>query len=360
MDHFLFRRGVLHVEGVSLERIARSVGTPTYVYALATLRRHFEVVSRAFAGRPTLVCYSVKASSNLALLSHFARWGAGFDVVSGGELARVVRAGGEPRRTVFAGVCKTRAELEQALRAGVLLVNVESAEELELLNAVGRAAGVRAPFAVRVNPHVDARTHKSIATGLKTSKFGVPLAEARALYQRSRRMPGVAATGVDCHIGSQLTDTGPLREAVRLVATLYRQLVAEGHRLSLLDVGGGLGIRYRQEMPPSPEAWARVLREETATLPCTLVVEPGRVLVGNAGVLLTRVLFRKPGAGRRFVVVDAGMNDLLRPALYGAEHEVVSVRRRRGAPSSARCASRRTPWPPDGAWCSQPGASCWR
>ncbi len=331
MDHFLYRQGVLHAESVSLERIAQRVGTPTYVYALATLRRHWEVVSRAFAGRPTLVCYSVKASSNLALLSQFARWGAGFDVVSGGELARVVRAGGEPRRTVFAGVGKTRAELEAALRAGVLLVNVESAEELELLDQVGRTQGVRAPFAVRVNPHVDARTHRSIATGLKTSKFGVPLAEARALYQRSRRMRGVEAKGVDCHIGSQLTETGPLREAVRLVAALYRQLGAEGHRLSLLDVGGGLGIRYRKETPPRPEAWARVLLEETANIGCTLVVEPGRVLVGNAGVLLTRVLFRKRGAARRFVVVDAGMNDLLRPALYGAEHEVVSVRRRRGA-----------------------------
>jgi diaminopimelate decarboxylase len=253
-------------------------------------------------------------------------------VVSGGELARVLRAGGEPRRTVFAGVGKTRAELEQAVRAGILLVNVESAEELALLDQVGRTLGVRAPFAVRVNPDVDARTHRSISTGLKTSKFGVPLSEARALYQRSRRMPGVEARGVDCHIGSQLTDTRPLREAVGRVAGLYRQLVAEGHRLTLLDVGGGLGIRYRKETPPKPEAWARVLREATADIPATLVVEPGRVLVGNAGVLLTRVLGRKRGPGRHFVIVDAGMNDLLRPALYGAEHEVVSVRRRRGAP----------------------------
>jgi diaminopimelate decarboxylase len=331
MDHFPYRRGGLYAEDVPLVRIAERVGTPTYVYALATLRRHWEVVSGAFAGRPTLVCYSVKASSNLALLAHFAQWGAGFDVVSGGELARVVRAGGEARRTVFAGVGKTRAELEQAVRAGVLLVNVESAEELELLDQVGRAAGVRVPFAVRVNPDVDARTHRNIATGLKTSKFGVPLAEARALYQRSRRMRGLQARGVDCHIGSQLTDTGPLRQAVTRVAGLYRQLASEGHRLTLLDVGGGLGIRYRKETPPRPEAWARVLREATADISATLVVEPGRVLVGNAGVLLTRVLFRKRASGRRLVVVDAGMNDLLRPALYGAEHEVVSVRRRRGA-----------------------------
>ncbi|MGO8968660.1 MAG: diaminopimelate decarboxylase [Myxococcaceae bacterium] len=330
MDHFHYRRGVLYAEGVSLPSVAAKVGTPTYVYAEATLRRHWEVVSEAFSGRSALVCYSVKASSNLALLSRFAFWGAGFDVVSGGELARVLRSGGKARRTVFAGVGKTRAELEQALGAGVLLFNVESAEELELLDQVARASGVRAPFAVRVNPDVDARTHRSISTGHKTSKFGVPLAEARALYQRSRQLKGLLATGVDCHIGSQLTHLQPLSEAVRRVAALYRQLQAEGHPLGLLDVGGGLGIRYRKERPPSPEAWARVLREATADISATLVVEPGRVLVGNAGVLLTRVLYRKPGPGRRFLVVDAGMNDLLRPALYGAEHEVVPVRRRAG------------------------------
>lgn len=332
MDHFLFRRGVQYAEGVPLSRIAEQVGTPTYVYSEATLRRHWQAVSGAFAERPTLVCYSVKASSNLALLSRFARWGAGFDVVSGGELARVVRAGGAPGRTVFAGVGKTRAELEQALRAGVLLVNVESAEELELLDAVGRAAGVRAPFAMRVNPDVDAGTHRSISTGLRTSKFGVPLDEARALYRRSVRMRGVVAKGVDCHIGSQLTHTEPLRKAVRKVAAFYRQLSSEGHALGLLDVGGGLGIRYRKETPPKPEEWARTLLEATGDIAATLVVEPGRVLVGNAGILLTRVLGRKRGLGRYFVVVDAGMNDLLRPALYGAEHEVVPVRRRRGAP----------------------------
>ena len=330
MDHFHHRRGVLHAGGVPLGRIAAQVGTPTYVYAEATLRRHWEVVRRAFSGRPTLVCYSVKANSNLALLSRFASWGAGFDVVSGGELARVQRAGGKATRTVFAGVGKTRAELEQALKAQVLLFNVESAEELELLDRVARAAGVRAPFAVRVNPNVDARTHRSISTGLKTSKFGVPLAEARALYQRSRQLKGLLAKGVDCHIGSQLTQLRPLAEAVGRVAALYRQLQAEGYPLGLLDVGGGLGIRYQRERPPGPEAWARVLQRATADIAATLVVEPGRVLVGNAGVLLTRVLYRKPGPGRHFVVVDAGMNDLLRPALYGAEHEVVSVQRRRG------------------------------
>ena len=333
MDHFIHRRGVLHAEGVPLERIADRVGTPTYVYSEATLRRHWEVLARAFALRPTLICYSVKASSNLALLARFADWGAGFDVVSGGELARVRKAGGDPRRTVFAGVGKRRDELEQALRAGVLLINVESAEELALLDQVGREVGVRAPFAIRVNPDVDARTHRSISTGLKTSKFGVPMGEARALYQRSRRMRGVAARGVDCHIGSQITNTRPLRDAVTRVASLYQQLVGEGHRLTLLDVGGGLGIPYRGEKPPRPEVWAKVLRDATRGLSATLVVEPGRVLVGNAGVLVTSVLYRKRAPGRRFVIVDAGMNDLLRPALYGAEHEVVPVVRRRGAPT---------------------------
>jgi diaminopimelate decarboxylase len=332
VDHFLYRRGVLHAEGVPLERIAARVGTPTYVYAEATLRRHWEVVSGAFAGQPALVCYSVKASSNLALLARFAQWGAGFDVVSGGELARVRKAGGSARRTVFAGVGKTREELVQALRAGVRLINVESAEELELLDRVARELALRAPFALRVNPDVDARTHRSISTGLKTSKFGVPFDEARALYQRSRRMPGLVARGVDCHIGSQLTDARPLGEAVRRVAALYQQLVAEGHRLELLDVGGGLGIRYRKEKTLRPEVWARVLQRASRGLPATLVVEPGRVMVGNAGVLLTRVLYRKQVPGRRLIVVDAGMNDLLRPALYGAEHEVVPVRRRPGPP----------------------------
>ncbi|HMK72039.1 MAG TPA: diaminopimelate decarboxylase [Myxococcaceae bacterium] len=325
MDHFRYRRGALHAERVPLSRIAARLGTPTYVYAEATLRRHWEVVSRAFAGRPTLVCYSVKASSNLALLARFAAWGAGFDIVSGGELARVRRAGGDPRRTVFAGVGKTRAELEQALRAKVLLFNVESAEELQLLDQVARGLGVRAPFAIRVNPGVDPRTHHAISTGLLTSKFGVPLREAYALYQQSRRMRGLVARGVDCHIGSQLTDTRPLREAVTQVARLYQQLLGEGLRLSLLDVGGGLGIPYRGERPPGPEAWARTLRQATAGLAATLLVEPGRVLVGNAGVLLTRVLFRKRARTKQFVIVDAGMNDLLRPSLYQAFHRIEPV-----------------------------------
>src|SRR5262252_9305680 len=324
MDHFQAVRGVLHAEGVSLERIAEMAGTPTYVYSEATLRRHFRVVDEAFAGAPHLVCYSVKASGNLALLSALARWGSGFDVVSGGELARVIEAGGDPARTVFAGVGKTEAEMAFALRAGIGMFNVESAEELEALDRVGRRLRRPAPFAIRVNPGVEAGTHRHISTGHSTSKFGVAFSEARALYERARRMGGVRARGVDCHIGSQLTRLGPLAAALRQVAGLYRALRSEGHALEWLDVGGGLGIRYRDEDPPSPDRWAATVREATGDTGATVLVEPGRVLVGNAGVLLTRVLYRT------LVVVDAGMNDLIRPALYGAEHAIVPVRARRG------------------------------
>jgi len=330
MDHFQPLRGVLHAEGVSLEALAARVGTPTYVYSEATLHRHFRVVDEAFAGAPHLICYSVKANGNLAVLASLARWGSGFDVVSGGELARVLEAGGDPGRTAFAGVGKTEAEMAFALRAGIGMFNVESAEELEALDRVGRRLRRRAPFAIRVNPGVDAGTHRHISTALPTSKFGVPFADARALYARARRMRGVRARGVDCHIGSQLTRLGPLSAALRQVAGLYRTLRAEGHPLDWLDVGGGLGIRYQDESPPSPDRWAATVREATADTGATILVEPGRVLAGNAGVLLTRVLYRKRAGGRTLVVVDAGMNDLLRPALYGAEHAIVPVRAPRG------------------------------
>ena len=330
MDHFQLRRGALSCEGVPLAAIAARVGTPTYVYSLATLRRHYRVVDRAFAGQRRVVAYSVKANGNLALLRALAGWGSGFDVVSAGELARVQRAGGDPARTVFAGVGKTEDELAYALRAGVGMFNVESAEELDALDRVGRRLRRPAPFAIRVNPGVDARTHRHIATGLPTSKFGVRFEEARALYARARSMRGLRARGVDCHIGSQLTQLPPLARALRQVSRLYRELRSAGLALEWLDVGGGLGIRYRDETPPSPEAWARTVREATAGTGATVLLEPGRVLVGNAGVLLTRVLYRKIAGGRTLVIVDAGMNDLLRPALYGAEHAIVPVVPRRG------------------------------
>src|SRR5262245_45107036 len=330
MNHFHYRRGELCAEEVPLRAIAEQVGTPTYVYSRATLLRHFDVISAAFAERPHLLCYSVKASSNLALLHLFAQLGAGFDIVSGGELLRVLEAKGEPARVVFSGVGKTRSEMARAHRAGILLFNVESAEELELLDAVGREAGRPAPFAVRVNPDVNARTHRHISTGLKTSKFGVPFGEAAELYQRSRRMKGVLARGVDCHIGSQLTSLRPLEQALAKVSDLAGALAARGHAISYLDVGGGLGIVYRDERPPSPVEYARAVAKATAALDATVILEPGRVITGNAGVLLSRVIVRKQTGRKTFVVVDAGMNDLIRPALYEAHHEVQPVKKRRG------------------------------
>lgn len=329
MNHFAYRRGQLFCEGVPLSRIAREVGTPTYVYSTATLRRHFQVLTRAFRGAPHLLCYSVKASSNLALLRLFAQEGSGFDIVSQGELARVLAATGDASRVVFSGVGKTAAELDAALEAGILLFNVESAEELAQLDRVARRRGKVAPFAVRVNPGVDPKTHHHIATGLRTSKFGVPFAEARRLYLQSRRMKGVVARGLDCHIGSQLTDAAPVRAAMAKVAELWNELAAAGFSLSFLDVGGGLGITYRGERPPSVEEYARAIIEPLRPLGATLILEPGRVLVGNAAVLLARVLYRKKSA-RSFIIADAGMNDLLRPALYEAHHTLLPVNRRGG------------------------------
>jgi diaminopimelate decarboxylase len=330
VNHFHLRRGALHCEAVALARIAREVGTPTYVYSTATLTRHVDVLQAAFRATPTLLCYSVKANSNLALLKLLADRGAGFDIVSVGELARVVEAGGDPAKVVFSGVGKREDELARALELGVLQVNVESAEELALLDRVARRLKRRAPFALRVNPDVDARTHRYIATGLKTSKFGVPFEEAMALYRASRRLKGLVARGLDCHIGSQLTDTRPVREAIGKVADLYRALRADGLPLTHLDVGGGLGVTYTTETPPGLDEYARAVREPLRGLDTTLVLEPGRVVVANAGVLLTRVLYRKQTPARRFVIVDAGMNDLLRPALYEARHELAPVRPRRG------------------------------
>ncbi len=327
MNHFVRRRGRLFAEGVALSSIAREVGTPTYVYSTATLSRHVSVLDAAFARVPHLICYSVKASSNLALLRLFARAGAGFDIVSGGELGRVLKAGGDPRRTVFSGVGKTEAEMVAALRAGILMFNVESEAELLALDRVGRRLKKKAAFALRVNPDVDPKTHRYIATGLKESKFGVPFSEAQRLYTRSRSMKGVVARGVDCHIGSQVTDARPVREAMGKIGALYRALQAQGFALTHLDVGGGLGVTYTTERPPSVASYARAVLEPLAGLDATFVLEPGRMLVANAGVLLTRVLYRKKTPAKQFVIVDAGMNDLIRPALYEAHHDVVPVER---------------------------------
>ncbi len=330
MNHFELVDGALHCEGVPLARIAAEVGTPTYVYSTATLLRHLTVVQDAFASTPTLVCYSVKASSNLALLKLLAKNGAGFDIVSGGELERVRRVGADLRKVVFAGVGKTDEEMVSALKAGILMFNVESAEELERLAHLGRSTGIDAPFAIRVNPDVDAKTHKYIATGLKSSKFGVPVDEAVALYAKAKRLGGLVARGLDCHIGSQLTDTKPVREAMKRVGEVFQALKTKGVPLTHLDVGGGLGVTYTKETPPPVADYATAVLEPLRHLGATLVLEPGRVLVANAGVLLTKVLYRKRTSEKFFVIVDAGMNDLLRPALYEAHHDIRPVSPRKG------------------------------
>jgi len=330
VNHFSYRKRVLHAEDVPLSAIADAVGTPVYVYSTATLRRHFRVVTEAFGQHPHLVCYAVKANSTLAVLKLLAEEGSGFDIVSGGELARVKAAGGAPGKTVFAGVGKTTEEMAQALDAGILFFNVESAEELEVLDAVARAKGKRAPFAIRVNPNVDAGTHRHISTGLKTSKFGVPFEEALALYARSKRMKGLEAVGLDCHIGSQITKTAPFKAALSKMGALYQELKAKGHALRYLDIGGGLGITYTSETPPTPAEYAKAALAAVGDTGATLVFEPGRVVVGNAGLLVTRVLFRKKTSARHFVVVDAGMNDLMRPALYDAHHGLQPLVQRRG------------------------------
>ena len=329
MRHFLRKRGELWCEGVPLRAIAEAVGTPAYVYSRATLTRHFRVVDRALAPGPHLVCYSVKACSNLAVLALLRSLGSGFDVVSGGELRRVLAAGGDPRRVVFSGVGKTEAELELALRAGVLCINAESEEELDAISSVATRLRRPASVALRVNPDVDARTHPYIATALRQSKFGVPLSRARRLYRTASKLPGLTFTGVDCHIGSQLTSLAPFAAAVTRLRTLLAELDSDGHRLTHLDLGGGLGVPYLKERPPSPAAWVNALRRGLGRSSLRLLVEPGRVIAANAGVLLTRLLYRKKGAERSFAIVDAGMNDLLRPALYGAVHELLPV----GAPT---------------------------
>lgn len=326
MDHFLYRDGLLHAEDVDLEALAATYGTPAYVYSRATLTRHFQVMTAALGDQPHLICYAVKANANLAVLDVLARLGSGFDIVSGGELARVLHAGGDPAKVVFSGVGKRAAELEQALSMGIRCFNVESIPELRRLDGVARTHGVTAPVSLRVNPDVDAQTHPYIATGLKDNKFGIPIAEAEAVYRLAAELPGIRVVGVDCHIGSQLTKTAPFVDALDLVLALVDRLAAQGIHLEHLDVGGGLGIRYRDETPPDPAEYAAALRQRLAGRSLQLVLEPGRVLVGNAGILLTRVEYLKAQGERHFAIVDAGMNDLLRPALYQAWQEIVPVR----------------------------------
>jgi diaminopimelate decarboxylase len=321
-----YRRGELHVEDVPLQLVAERHGTPCYVYSRAALTAAYQTLDRAFAARDHLVCYAVKANSNLAVLNLFARLGSGFDIVSAGELRRVLAAGGDPAKVVFSGVGKTAEEMRYALRTGILCFNVESEGELARLNRVAGEMGLRAPVSIRVNPDVDARTHPYIATGLKENKFGVACEAAFDLYRHARALPHLAIEGIDCHIGSQLTEVEPFCEALEKVLLLADRLERAGIALRHLDVGGGLGIRYRDEAPPSVEEYARGLLPLVGERPYRLLLEPGRLLVGNAGLLLTRVEYLKQGDTRNFAIVDAAMNDLMRPALYDAWHEVVPVR----------------------------------
>jgi diaminopimelate decarboxylase len=323
---FRYRDSELSCEDVPLRVVAAAVGTPTYVYSKAALLASFAAYDRAFAAVPHLLCYSVKANGNLGVLATLARAGAGADIVSGGELYRALRAGIPPRKIVFSGVGKTREEMREALKADIMLFNVESASELRVLDEVASEMGVRAPIALRVNPDVDPQTHPYIATGLKTAKFGIPIGDALAASDEATHRKGVEVVGVQMHIGSQLTKTSPFADSIARVAGLVRDLRARGMDVRYVDVGGGLGIRYREETPPTHVAYADVLVPALRELGVTALLEPGRSLVGNAGLLLTRVLYRKDTADKTFVIVDAAMNDLIRPAFYDAYHEIRPVR----------------------------------
>lgn len=323
---FTYRAGVLCAEHVSLESVAERFGTPCYVYSRAAVESAYAEFSRALAGRTALVCYSVKANSNLAILALLARLGAGFDIVSGGELLRVLAAGGDPRKTVFSGVGKSIAEIELALAKNILCLNVESEAEMERVDAVARRLGRRAPVAFRVNPDIDARTHPYISTGLRENKFGVAYDDAERLYRRAASLPGIDLVGVGCHIGSQLTRSAPYAEAAARIVALADRLAVAGIALRHIDLGGGIGIRYQDEAPEPIASFLDGALGLVAGRSETLIVDPGRAIVGNAGLLLTRVEYVKPGDAKSFLVVDAAMNDLLRPALYGAWHEVRTVR----------------------------------
>ncbi|HEY8384173.1 MAG TPA: diaminopimelate decarboxylase [Microvirga sp.] len=328
MHHFAYRNGVMHAEGVDLRTIAEEVGTPFYCYSSATLERHYRVFAEAFADTDALVCYAMKANSNQAVLKTLGRLGAGMDIVSGGELRRALAAGVPGERIVFSGVAKTRDEMALALDSGILCFNVESEPEIEALSEVAASKGMTAPVSIRVNPDVDAKTHKKISTGKSENKFGIPIARAREVYARAARLKGLAITGVDMHIGSQITDLAPYDNATALLAELARDLMGDGHRLHHIDVGGGLGIPYREdnEPPPDPQAYAAIIKRHTKDLGLKLVFEMGRLIAGNAGILVTRVIYVKEGAAKPFIIVDAAMNDLIRPTLYDAHHDIKPVR----------------------------------
>ena len=327
MDHFIYKDGVLHAEDVPLPEIAAEVGTPFYVYSTATLTRHYRLFDEALAGLDHLVCYAMKANSNQAVLQLMASLGAGVDVVSGGEYRRAIAAGFPGERIVFSGVGKTREEMELALKGGIRQFNVESEPEMRVLSEVASRLGVVAPVTVRVNPDVDAKTHEKIATGKAENKFGIPIARASEVYAEIAALPGLEAIGIDVHIGSQLTDLAPFETAYGLVADLTRQLRAEGHDIRRLDLGGGLGIPYERSntAPPLPMEYGDVIKRTVGDLGCEIEIEPGRLIAGNAGLLVSEVIYVKEGEDRSFLILDAAMNDLIRPAMYGAYHDIVPV-----------------------------------
>lgn len=327
MDHFNYVNGELFAEDVPLRRIAEQVGTPVYVYSTATLTRHFKLFQQALAWSDHLICFAVKSNSNLAVLKLLGDLGAGMDIVSAGEYARAKAAGVPGERIVFSGVGKTAAEMRLALEGGIRQFNVESEPELELLSQVASSLGAVAPIAVRVNPDVDAKTHEKIATGKSENKFGIPIAKALEVYARAAALPGIEVVGIDMHIGSQLTDLEPYRQAYAKMADLTRALRADGHDIRRLDMGGGLGIPYRRDnnAPPLPLEYGQVIRDAVGDLGCQIEIEPGRNISGNAGVLLSSVIYLKQGEGRDFLILDAAMNDLIRPAMYAAHHDIVPV-----------------------------------
>ncbi|MGE5491351.1 MAG: diaminopimelate decarboxylase [Actinomycetota bacterium] len=335
MNSFELKNGVLHAESVSLPEIARQFGTPAYVYSRTalegSLREFQDVLAGHPAGQGALVCYAVKANSNLAILNLFARLGAGFDIVSGGELQRALAAGADPKKIVFSGVGKTKAEMRQALEAGIFCFNIESAPELERLNEVAGEVGRKAPVSLRVNPNVDPKTHPYISTGLKSAKFGVAYEDALPLYRRAAGLPHIEVAGIDCHIGSQLLDPSPFTEALDRILALVDQLASEGIAIHHLDLGGGLGIRYKDgDHQPTVASYLVPLLDKLEGRSLKVVLEPGRRLVGNAGLLLTQVEYLKPGEGKNFAIIDAAMNDLMRPALYEAWHDILPVTPRQG------------------------------
>jgi len=330
MHHFIYKDNELYCESVAIADIAKAVGTPFYLYSSATLAHHFNTFDKSFGELPHLTCFAVKSCSNLAVLRLFSTLGGGADIVSGGELYRSLKAGIDPRRIIYSGVGKTEEELRYGLVSGILMFNVESEQELEKLQQVAQEQELVAPVSFRVNPDVDPKTHAYISTGLAKNKFGIPIEQAEKVYLRAREMSHIKILGVSCHIGSQLTEISPFTEALHKVKQFVDRLETHGITIDYLDLGGGLGVRYQDEKPPHPQEYARALKEEMGGLQCTLILEPGRVIVSNAGILISRVLYTKRTQAKKFIIVDAAMNDMARPSLYDAYHDILPVTRKSG------------------------------